>query len=77
MPLDGPCAIVRVDPASGFKTLKGDPLLKKHRIELDIGRAKNINKNPVAERAVQELEDVIQRQDFHNSIITESKLAIG
>ena len=51
--------------------------MKKDRIvELDIGRAKNINKNPVLERAVQELEEVIQRQDFHNTIITESKLAV-
>ena len=76
VPLDGPCAIVRVDPAPGFKALKGDPILRKHRIELDVGREKNINKNPVAERAVQELEEVIQRQDFHNAIITESNLAI-
>ena len=76
VPLDGPCAIVRVDPAPGFKALKGDSILKKHRIELDVGREKNVNKNPVAERAVQELEEVIQRQDFHNAIITESNLAI-
>ena len=40
VPLDGPCAIVRVDPASGFKALRGDAILKKHRIELDLGLAK-------------------------------------
>ena len=77
VPLDGPLAIVRVDPASGFKALRGDQLLRKHRIELDLGEAKNINKNPIAERAVQELEVAIQHQDFHNETINDINLAIA
>ena len=44
-PKDGPPAVIRTDP-----------LLKKHRITIELGQAKNPNKNPVAERAVQELE---------------------
>jgi hypothetical protein len=46
---------VRVDPAPGFASLTGDPILKKHGISLIIGNAKNQNKNPVAEHAIQEL----------------------
>jgi hypothetical protein len=55
-PLDGPPAVIRVDPAPGFVSLVNDELLRDNRICLEIGRTKNINKNPVAERAVQELE---------------------
>ena len=54
-PLDGPFAVVRVDPAPGFVALRDSPLLADHRISLEIGQAKNRNKNPIAERAVQEL----------------------
>ena len=42
-------------------------------LHLDIKKA---HKNPVGERAVQELEEAIQRHDFHNAIISESNLAI-
>jgi hypothetical protein len=51
-PLDGPPAIIRVDPAPGFNKLKEDSILQSHRISLEIGRIKNKNKNPVAEKAV-------------------------
>jgi hypothetical protein len=46
---------VRVDPAPGFTALINDPILKQHNIMLVIGRAKNINKNPIAEHAIEEL----------------------
>jgi len=46
---------IRVDAAPAFKSLSSDPLLKQHGISLVIGNEKNINKNPVAERAIQEL----------------------
>ena len=38
--MDGPSAVIRTDPAPGFKTLVDDPLLKKHRIKIELGRAK-------------------------------------
>ena len=47
--------IVRVDPAPGFCALATDRILLSHGITLEIGRAKNPNKNPVAERAIEEL----------------------
>ena len=62
-PLDGPSAVIRTDPASGFKALTEDLLLKHHRITIEIGNAKNRNKNPVAERAVQEVENELLRHD--------------
>ena len=51
-PMDGPPAVIRTEPAPGLKALVDDPLLKKHRITIELGQAKNPNKNPVAERAV-------------------------
>ena len=61
--LDGPSAVIRTDPASGFKAITEDLLLKHHRITIDIGNAKNRNKTPVAERAVQEVENELLRHD--------------
>ena len=52
-PLDGPLAVVRTDPAPCFLALENDSVLHEHRIALEIGRVKNRNKNPVAEKAVQ------------------------
>lgn len=46
---------IRIDPAPGFVSLKDDPILRSYNITLDIGRTKNSNKNPVAEKAIEEL----------------------
>lgn len=62
-PLDGPRAVIRVDPPPGFLALREDALLDRYRINLEIGRVKNVNKNPVAEKAVAELEEEILRQE--------------
>ena len=48
-------ATVCVDPAPGFCALATDPILLSHGITSEIGRVKNPNKNPVAERAIEEL----------------------
>ena len=58
-PLDGPPATIRVDPAPGFTALRNDESLRDVSIVLDIGRIKNVNKNPVAEKAIAELESEI------------------
>ena len=39
--LDGPPAVIRTDPAPGFKALINDPLLRSHRLSIEIGRVKN------------------------------------
>lgn len=55
--LDGPpCCNILADPAPCFVALDNHPLFHENRIVLEIGRVKNRNKNPVAERALQELE---------------------
>lgn len=61
MPLEGPSVVIRTDNAPGFISLVDDSHLKDHKIHLDPGRVKNPNKNPVAEKAIQELEHEILR----------------
>ena len=46
---------IRVDPAPGFSSLVNDKTLTSYGIHLEVGRPKNPNKNPVAERAIAEL----------------------
>ncbi len=46
---------IRVDPAPGLVSLTKDPVLKRNGISLVIGNVKNVNKNPVAEKAIMEL----------------------
>ena len=62
-PIDGPKSVVRVDPAPGFKGLRDDALLESHNIILDLGRKKNKNKNPIAERGIEELQLELLKQD--------------
>ena len=76
-PTDGPPAVIRADPAPGFKALVDDPLLKKHRITIELGQAKNPNKNPVAERACQELETELLRQEPLGGAVSPLTLAVA
>ncbi|KAK3103665.1 hypothetical protein FSP39_020858 [Pinctada imbricata] len=76
-PLDGPPAIIRTDPGPGFIALVNDPLLKDCRLSLEIGRVKNKNKNPVAERAIQELRDEILRLDPTNRTVNTVSLCLA
>ena len=76
-PLDGPPAVIRTDPAPGFKSLVNDQLLQHHRIVLELGNPKNPNRNPVAERAVQELEIELPRQDPLEGAVSEVTLAVA
>ena len=69
-PLDGPLAVVRREPAPCFLALDNDSVLHDHRTALEIGRIKNHNKNPVAEKAVQELELKLLRQDPHGGPVS-------
>lgn len=62
-PMDGPSAMIHIDPAPGFKVLVNDKSLHQHRVTLELGHAKNPNKNPVTERAIQELECELLCQD--------------
>ena len=49
-------ASIRVDGATGMQSLKEDSVLAKHGLQIEVGRLKNKNKNPIAEKAIQELQ---------------------
>ncbi|KAJ8349524.1 hypothetical protein SKAU_G00246540 [Synaphobranchus kaupii] len=76
-PMDGPLAVVRTDPAPGFKALVGDGFLHQHRVTLELGHAKNPNKNPVAEKAIQELTSELLRLDPLGGAVTPLTLAVA
>ncbi len=77
VPLDGPSAVIRTDSAPGFRALTNDELLKHSRITIELGRTKNINKNPVGERAIQELEGEIIKQSPGGGMISQNTLAFA
>ena len=58
-------------------SLHDDPTLKRVGITLDIGRVKNVNKNPVAEKAIAELEEEILRQTHNGGPISTLTLAVA
>ena len=68
---------IRVDPAPGLTNLNQDPLFKQHGITLIIGHAKNINKNPVAERAIKELGLECLHQSPEGGPLTPLSLALA
>ena len=76
-PLGGPPASVRTDNAPGFQRLEEDPFLLKHNISIELGRIKNKNKNAIADRAVQELEEEIAKVDTGRGPITNTTLIIA
>ena len=76
-PLDGPIACVRVDPAPGFMALRDDGHLQKLGINIEIGRVKNVNKNPFADRTIQELEEELLGQEPGGGAATMLDLSIA
>jgi len=71
--LDG--CVVRVDGGTAFVSLVKDIFLSKQDIHLEEGRVKNRNKNPIAEKAIQELEIEIKRCHPDGAPLTCSQLA--
>ena len=67
--------IVRVDAQSSFKALKQDTVLNDETIHLEIGSAKNKNKNSVAEKAIREIREEIVKLSPHGGKISETVLA--
>ena len=55
--------------------MRKDKLLEHFRISLYIGRVKNPNKNPIAEKAISELEDELLKQDPRGGPFTALSLA--
>ena len=76
-PTSGPHVTIRVDPAPGFVALKDDPILHQLGMSVEVGRIKNVNKNPVAEKAIAEVEDELRHQLPGGGAVTELGLAIA
>ena len=47
---------------------------KEHEISLEIGQEKNVNKNSVAERGIQELEEELKKISPNSSTINDMEL---
>ena len=75
-PLDGPPAVIRTDSAPGFAALRDDSHLSQLRLSIELGHTKNPNKNPVAEKAIRELEDEILRHEPTGGTITPLTLSL-
>jgi len=69
--------VIHVDPAPGFISLKNTHALQHLGISVEVGRVKNTNKNPVAERAMLELEEELLCQEPSRGPVTEFSLAIA
>ena len=66
---------IRTDPASGLRSLTNDETLRRYNIKLELGEPKNINKNPIAESAIGELDSELRRLQPLGGKITETTLA--
>ena len=69
-----PSCTIRIDNAPAFLTLRDDSVLSAQGIALDLGRVKNINKNPVAEKCNQELEQELLRVDSSGAPVSHATL---
>ena len=76
-PIDCPQAVIRVDPAPGFVSLKNTHALQHLWVSVEVGCIKNTNKNPVAKRAVLELEEELLRLEPGGGPVSELSLAIA
>ena len=68
---------VRVDPGPGLVSLVSDPELCANGITLELGRVKNPNKNPVAERCIEELGAEILKLNPHGETMSPQTLALA
>ena len=75
VPSTGPPAIIKADCASAFRSLSpNDAQLLAYNIVIELGREKNPNKNPIADKAIQELEHELLREPLHERL-SQAKLA--
>ena len=72
----GGLATVRVDCAAAMQSLVNDQKLQECGINVDLGRVKNPNKNPVAEKAIGELEVELRKSFPGGETVSQSDLSI-
>ncbi len=76
-PRDGPQAVIRVDTAPGFVLLRNSNALQHLGVSNEVGCVKNINKNPVAEKAVLELEEELLGKEPGGGPVSELGLSVA
>ena len=67
--------VVRVDGSTALQSLVTDAELKNMGILVDVGRLKNCNKNPIAEKAIQELEQELRKAHPDGRSVMQAELA--
>ena len=72
-----PTAIIRTDPATGLQALINDKVLQTHGLSVEVGEAKNVNKNPEAEKGIEELHAEITRLQPLGGKISDTTLAVA
>ena len=70
-----PKAVIRTDPASALRSLVNDSILQESNLSIELGEPKNINKNPIAENSIRELQAELSRLKPLGGKISESMLA--
>ena len=73
----GPLLTLRADSGTSLQALQGDPLLTSLNIQLEIGDPKNINKNPVSERAISETLEELAKLQPTGGAVSELTLAMA
>ena len=73
--LVSPKATVRTDPATSMQSLVNDKELKSHDIEIELGHPKYVNKNAIAEKAIEELHAELVKQQPAGGKISDVTLA--
>lgn len=68
---------IRVDPAPGFRSIVNNETLRQYGIRILIGDEKNVNKNPIIERAISEIHAQLTRLQPNGGRITSSTLALA
>ena len=74
LPLQFQSSKIRVDCAPALRALRNDAKLLSLGIEVDLGNEKNPNKNPVADKAIQELEQELLKLTNSSSAVSSACL---
>ena len=74
LPLQFQSSTIKVDCAPSLRSLRNDSQLLALGIEVDLGNEKNPNKNPVADKAIQELELELLKLTSSSSAVSATSL---
>ena len=73
-PRDGPPAVICTNPAPGFNALSDDSHLMSLRPKVEVRNLKNPNKNSIAEKAIQELQEELRVMDSSGGPVSAATL---